>query len=124
MASLAVSRSLGFCQSQGRSTMQYALRANLPASSKSMLKDSRKSACASCDPHGLCVLTCDTLNKGAELKWIFFCFFSFLVGGCSPSFFHIFIGFAAVFIDFLAFVLFPLGFSLVFKFSAVFSMFI
>ena len=64
---------------------------------------------------------------GAELIWhvlffwhfiIFFLFF--LVEGCSPSFFHIFIGFAAVFIDFLEFVLFPLGFSLVFKFSSVF----
>ena len=48
---------------------------------------------------------------GAPNLFVFFWHvFSFSVGGCSPSFFHIFIGSATVFIDFLAFVLFPLGF--------------
>ena len=53
--------------------------------------------------------------KGAELIWHFsLLFFAFFCRGCSPSFFHIVIGFATVFMDFLAFVLFSLSFSLVF----------
>ena len=68
------------------------------------------------------VLSWMSLFMGAELLWHFFvaCFVS-LVGGCSRSFFHMFIGFATVLIDFLVFVLFPLSFSLVFK-SGTFSM--
>ena len=60
-------------------------------------------------------------GRGISLAFVFACCFVG-GGGCSPSVFHIFIGFATVFIDFLAFALFPLSFSLVFLFSSVFSL--
>ena len=58
--------------------------------------------------------------------WQFFDFFFnfFLVGGCSPSFFHIFIGFATVLIDFLAFVLFPLFSLIAHRFLIVLHLFL
>ena len=60
--------------------------------------------------------------KGAELIQHFLSLFgiAFLVGGCSPSFFQIFIGFATMFIDFRAFALFPPAVALAFRFPDVF----
>ena len=62
----------------------------------------------------LCWLSDLISCRGAELAWHCFFAFLFLSAGALHHFSHMFIGFATVLIDFLAFVLFPLGFSLVF----------